>query len=274
MNVYCPESSGQGEKNNMEIPEATLRIGEVKSTEADCPVHGRFETYQSEMGIGECPKCAKERIEEERRTAQNERRRLIIEAKIRETFKRSSVPPIFKGISFDDYKPTCPEAEEVIKTLKQYVQAHERVIKGGKSILLHGNSGSGKTMMGVATLNEYMNRGYTALYMKSPAVVNWGKRAWVKNPEESQDQMIEKLLQPDIMLIDDIPKGAISERERQILWDVIDGRVSNLKPTITTSLFTKESLKEKVHEEVARRVVFRGAELHFSWPAYEEEGLF
>lgn len=258
----------------MEIPILQEKIGEIKKTVAHCEKHGRYESYQSEMGIGECPKCAEERMHRERVEEQIKRNKRIAEAKIRETFNRSSVPPIFQEITFDDYKPQSKEAGEILQTVKQYVEAHERVIKMGKSILLHGNSGTGKTMLGAAILNAYMQLGYTALYMKSPAVVNWGKRAWVKNPEASQDEMIEKLLDPDIMLIDDLPKGAISERERQIVWDVIDGRVSNLKPTITTSLFDKDALKTRVHEEVARRIVFRGMALHFNWNAYEEEGLF
>lgn len=239
-----------------------------------CKTHGEYNAYVADDILSDCPDCLFERLSEERKQMYQEIERKKAEAKMKAVFKRSAVPPIFHGITFDHFDPPSAKAERVANILKQYVEAHERVTEQGKSILLHGNSGTGKTMLGVTILNEYMKRGYTALYMKSPAVVNWAKRAWKKDPELSQDEMIEKLLEPDIMLIDDIPKGVSSEKERQILWDVIDGRVSNLKPTVTTSLLNKDDLKERVHEEVARRITFRGISVHFDWQQYKEEGLF
>jgi DNA replication protein DnaC len=257
----------------MELTGKAQKAGEVIKGLSICKKHGEYVAYFSKKGPSECPSCAEDEANIDRLLRQRCQNKQISEAKIRETFKRSSVPPLFKEVTFKSYIPSCTRAEEILSSLKRYSDGFDEFSKSGASILMHGTSGTGKTMLGAALLNSIMNNGYTALYIECPSAISWIKRSWVRNPEVSQDEQIEKFIEPDILMIDDLPKGCNRETERQMIWSIINSRVMNLKPTITTSPMDNNQLEKRLHKEVVRRLSFRGKSFLFSWDSYEEIGL-
>lgn len=257
----------------MKLPDKIISL-DIKRKMLNCNIHGDYEAYVTNNHYSVCPDCVEEELQNERRARNEELRRNQVKAKAISIMKKSAVPPLFRDVSFDDFVITCKEAEKVIVTLKQYVDARTRVLEGGKSILLHGGYRTGKSMLGVSVINEMMNAGNTAMYIKSSDMIEYVKRTWRPGYEISQDEQMDKFVEFDFLCVDNFPWGINSEKERQIFTAIIDRRVENLRPTITTSRMSPKEIEKKFHAELSERLTFRGAAIHFSWEKYKTQGLF
>lgn len=243
----------------------------------NCAIHGEFKGYVTRICGNKvesiCPECIEQEIIEERKIRETEQSLSISKARIKEIFKRSSFPKIFSNVKFDDYKPDCEEAEEVLSRMKQYALNFAKVREVGSSVIFLGGTGTGKSMLSAAVGNSIMGQGYTVLYLTCPQAISLIKRSWVTNSEISQDEYLEKFGKPDLLILDEVPKGCKSQTDWELLHEIMNRRYMEMKPTISISTLSKKQLEEKLTAEVLRRMHFKGLIMHFNWKQYEDIGV-
>ncbi len=151
--------------------------------------------------------------------------------------------------------------EEVLKYIKEFIKEYPNK----KGIYLYGSFGSGKSYIINALLNELSRKGSTCVSVYYPLLLRELKSSFKDSDKECFDQIYNKLLRCDVLLIDDIgAENNTAWARDEILGSILQSRMDNDKITFFTSNFNLEELEEHLSqtslgsEKVkARRIIER-----------------
>lgn len=125
------------------------------------------------------------------------------------------------------------------------IVAYARALQHGgtESLIIRGDVGVGKTEAGCAILNRaVMTRPVRFITMaRFKMLVN---DVYIKR-ERSREDVFDEYANISVLMIDDLGKeltGANAANTILLLWELIDERSSNLRPTIVTTQYDSETL--------------------------------
>lgn len=136
-----------------------------------------------------------------------------------------------------------PEHVKFVKHITQYIQTLDTNLTIGKSILISGGAGTGKTFAGMLILKEALRQKKTAYY------VTWLELLIAFTQIEDDDEKKEcrnKIKESAFLVIDQLGADSIKKESKHpntILEEVLRYRFTRLKPTI---LITELSYTEIV----------------------------
>ena len=84
---------------------------------------------------------------------------------------------------------------------------------------------------------------------------------------------LQKFEKPDLLIIDEVPKGCRTLSEWEMLHEVFNRRYMEMKPTISISTLPENELVKKITEEVFRRMYFKGRVMKFDWEKHHDIGV-
>lgn len=237
-----------------------------------CEKHGE---YESKNLIGTlwspCPKCSQAQHEKDLRDAQQaaeRNRQKTIEA----ILGRSGIPLRFQDRTFDGYEATTHEQQRVLKICRAYAERFDDRLSNGGGLVMCGNPGTGKTHLACAIANHIAQKGRTTLFMTVMEAVRRVKQTWGRKDGESEADAIRRLQWPDLLILDEVGVQFGSTAEEIILFEVINGRYNELRPTILISNLSADSLSEYLGERVIDRMREGGGTvLVFDWPSKRQE---
>mgnify|MGYP000929336721 CR=1 FL=1 len=162
------------------------------------------------------------------------------EAKLyRRIIENCGISKAFLEKTFDNFKPITKDVNIAFNTAKDYVLKFETV-KGTKnnSIALLGQVGSGKTHLSIAIANEFMKRNIGVRYMQYREDITRIKQ--VITDEEDYNKELNKYKNATVLLIDDLYKGAISNKslndsDKRIMFEIVNYRYFKGSPIIVSS---------------------------------------
>lgn len=200
-----------------------------------CDKHGevKCEYYTDKHGQqvwGECPECAKEQEE-----AQAEKERLAQIEKQKEKWLASNIKDKFFDMTFDSYKVFNDSQKLALEKMKAIANG------GNRSLLLLGENGLGKTMLASLAL---MKRG--GYIYKMYEIITQIKSSYKANSVVDEMDILKKLSNCPLLVIDEVGKQFGSESEKNWLSYIIDERYECNKPTI---LICNLKLKRECNEE-------------------------
>lgn len=132
--------------------------------------------------------------------------------------------------------------ERAYEIAKKYVKDAETMKKLNIGMYVYGKNGVGKTHLIACMCNELVKNGYRCMYTSIQGIITLIQKGY-NNGTSSEDTIIEMLSSVDFLFIDDMAKelmkgqvqGSFAEK---VLYQVINGRYNNKKPTIFTSNFS------------------------------------
>lgn len=128
--------------------------------------------------------------------------------------------------------------QEVILWLNNFIENYPNVSKG---LYLNGNTGSGKTYLVVATLNELAKKGIKCAIAFWPDFLRNLKSSFDTDYEEK----IQYLINVPVLLIDDLGgESSTSWARDEVLFPILQGRLDDNKITFITSNLNKDLLYE------------------------------
>ena len=157
------------------------------------------------------------------------------------------------GISEVDLKKTIADYKTFNETeltqAKKIAYAYQSRFRGIRidrhnSLLLSGNSGTGKTMLGIAILNHILNDGIPAIYVRYIDIITRLKQLQYGSSEEKEKhrEEINRLKEIDLLFLDDLFKLSETTEDKKIICDIVDYRYLKCKPLIVTSEKTPDEL--------------------------------
>ena len=162
--------------------------------------------------------------------------------KEKRTYGAISIPPRFVGKTFESFIPT-DQSQKVYAFFLDYAQNLQDRIKSGTSAILTGNPGTGKTHLACALLFEAQKQGYSSFFINIRKLFRCVRDSWREGSAESESQVIERFVAIDLLVIDEVGVQANSDNERNILYDILNGRYEATKPTILLSNNPLESIE-------------------------------
>lgn len=244
-------------------------IKSVGPIEQTCAKHGVFQTIGRSFRGGpvmwsRCPGCAKEdadgRAEAERAADRDRARRAAEEA-----INAAAIPVRFRTRSFESFVADTPELTKALGIVKAYADSFAQHLKAGTGLILAGPPGTGKSHLAAAALLQ-LAPDHSCLYATVSQVIRSVRDTWRKESETSERQVIKRLGSDiDLLVLDEVGVQYGTDAERNTLFDILDRRYADMRPTILISNQQGEELKETLGDrlydrmrETQRLVAFTG----------------
>ncbi|MCI2049495.1 MAG: ATP-binding protein [Lachnospiraceae bacterium] len=194
--------------------------------------------------------------------------RMLEEA--RKRFERSGLATQFRNKNFDNYitSGNCI-LEDAKSQAEKYAREFEPEGHENLSILFSGQVGAGKTHLGTAISQELINREVPVLYMPYRDALTSLKQNILN--EEEYARQIHKFMTAEVLFMDDLLKGKVTEADINILYEIVNYRYNNSLPMIVSTEKTVEQLLE-FDEAIGSRILemsrgyvisFKGALLNY-----------
>lgn len=238
--------------------------------EDNCVTHGEFESRCRMRNIwSKCPACASENKRAAESNEAAKARTAEVEHWQRQLGK-AEIPIRFKDRTLASYKATTSQQQKALSFAQQYADGFDAVRKSGRGALFVGKPGTGKTHLAVGIALEVMGRwNGTALFTTAMRALRRVKDTWTRESEESETQAIGALVFPDLLILDEVGVQFGSDTEKLILFEVLNERYEQRKPSILMSNLTTNEVRDYLGERIFDRMREDGGQVRvFDWESY------
>lgn len=223
---------------------------------ANCENHGEYIQKSWINGYWEgCHKCAEER--DARIKADDER--MALEAKKQrwqQKIESSCIPSRFENRTLSTYlvNPENLKQKRIYEFCLDYAENFAEVEKTGRSFLMIGSVGTGKTHLSIGIALHIMQNGNSAVFTSASKMLREIKDTYRRDSDYSESEVIKRYTSCDLLIIDEVGVQRGSDYEKDTLFDVINERYESVKPTIALSNLSIDEVKLFLGERVFDRL--------------------
>ena len=182
---------------------------------------------------------------------------------------RSGVPMRFAGnaergiaaVSFDAFQERNESLRRAKAQIVDFVENFDEMAKIGRSLILAGPAGTGKTMLACAAILALCGRGKRAQYVKIGDMIRRIRASWRSEGGETELEILRELRSADLLVVDEIGVQYGTEGEAVHTFDVFDGRYQDMRPTIVITNCTPEELQRFLDARVIDRLRENGGRM-------------
>ena len=253
--------------SNMQIHEPPIE--KIKN----CESHGEYldKCFFNDFWRG-CQKCMQEKKD---KAAESERQYQIQVANIHlgKRISDSGIPERFLNRTLENYQVDGdnPKQAKILKYCTDYAENFSDRKKTGLSFLMLGLPGTGKTHLSIGIAFEVMKNGYSSVFTTASRMLRAIKDTYHKGSEFSEKQVLATYETCDLLIIDEIGVQTGSDYEKNIIFDVINSRYENVRPTIILSNLSIDECKLYLGERVFDRMREGGGKAFLlDWPSFRK----
>ncbi|MBQ3076291.1 MAG: ATP-binding protein [Clostridia bacterium] len=250
--------------------------GDVDEVRRRCEaIDRRRAALLQELGLGEdalrpaytCPRC------EDRGFVDGRPCRCYVAALRQLSYERSPMGAALRDQTFESFDlrfySDRPDESGIsprqvmrrnLETAKEFV---ERFPDGGRSLLLTGPSGLGKTHLSSAIGGELAARGWHVVYEMAPTLLQ--RLEDIKFGRAAADEAVQEC---DLLIVDDLGSEFITPFTTSALFALLGERLVRGRPGIVSTNFTHAELEEQYTKKLASRLcydyetlIFRGSDI-------------
>lgn len=168
-----------------------------------------------------------------------------------------SVPLRYKNATFDNFVCSTDRQKAIVAYLKQ-----------GKSAILYGSNGTGKTHLAYAYCFHQYYQGFFPRYILAFDFFNEIRRSF--NDGKSED-VVRKYAMYDFLVIDEIDKTHGSQMEFTYLYSLINNRYNDMLPTVLITNAKPDEFAMIVGTSVLDRIGSDGKIIELSGENYRQK---
>lgn len=245
---------------------------ETFTRESVCPEHGQFTERGGSFfgtieraiwwGCPECNRAATEREKQEERARQEQERQSRFEARV----KAAGIPALFRDKGFDDYVAETDQQKHALSIATKYAENFwDEHYPVGRTLVFAGNTGTGKTHLALSIAKKVMEQG-TVLYHDVMGYIRMVREPWSRNSTQTEEDVYRLLGEDvDLLVIDEIGVQRGTNDEHIILFDIINRRYRENKPTILITNLSGSELKDFMDDRIIDRLSEKGVFVPFRW---------
>lgn len=234
-----------------------------------CQTHGEYTAYQFKEYWTICPQCQSIKDKEneiKRRAAEDSERKKAV---WNNRLGRAAIPERFADRTFENYIVTCEHSKSALATAKDYADRFDEVIKKGTCLIFSGDVGTGKTHLAISIANEILKRDYQPVFVSVIKAMRKIKETYAKDSTVSEDEAIRYFIEPDLLILDEVGVQFGSDTEKLYLFEIINGRYEQTKPTILISNLGTKELEGFIGARAMDRLRECGGKaVIFNWKSY------
>lgn len=242
--------------------------------EASCDTHGAYTERGGQLMAGSriiwfgCPTCnkaARDAEEAEARQKEETARQARIEARA----QAAGIPQAFRDRTFDNFAAETPEQRYALEVARGFADDFwSKHDKAGTFMVFAGEPGTGKSHLALACAPAVMRRG-TAMYVRASDIIRRVRATWRRDSDQTEEDVLhlygEEL---DLLIIDEVGVQRGTEDEQMIMFDVLDRRYAQLRPTIMLTNLAGAAFKEFIGPRIMDRLKERAVFVPFKWPSH------
>lgn len=242
--------------------------------DANCRTHGPYRARQCVVMEGVapltegCPTCREEYAVANERAAIRAKQNLR-SLKLRELLAVASIPKLFANASFDNYDAAGRGQAFALAICRRYAETWPEQVGKGGSLVLTGRPGTGKTHLacaiGHAVIAEYQA---TVACQNISSMLRMVKETYRRDSEKTERQAINELIGPDLLIMDELGAQIGTDHEKQLLFEIIDGRYREMRPTIIASNLNRDDLEVFLGERIMDRLNDCATVIAFDWASH------
>ncbi len=178
---------------------------------------------------------------------------------------RSGIQSLHRKCTFENYEVTC-DGQRLARTMaKRYAQNFG---EGFGSFVFSGNPGTGKNHLAAAIGNHLLKTRRTVLIVTIPDLSTC-IRATYDGEGGTESALLKDLSHVDLLVLDDVGVQRATKSEWVLLNQIIDRRLSSLKPVgILTNLTHQEADGMLGARIMDRLTMDSGIWVNFDWASY------
>lgn len=214
--------------------------------------------------VGSCADCDREEAEESLRNAQAQAAR-VAEERIREQFGRAGIPRRLRERTFAEYRVETDEQRRALTAVRDFAEQFEEHAERGTVLVLAGRTGTGKGHLAAAASMQIIRAGRTVMFATAREILLWLRASWTDREAPGELEVLNRLVDVDLLVIDEIGVQFGTDAERDQLFGVIDGRYREQRPMILTTNLSPAKLKDVLGDRSFSRLREDGRWIPFEW---------
>lgn len=180
----------------------------------------------------------------------------------------SAIPPRYRGVSFD--RPPVSDmlrdmsSRHVVSAVRGYVDDLDANLDSGKGMWLMGNTGTGKTTLGMLVAKAALAAGRTAAVYFTPKLLTQIRQTYqATDSEDAYDAFFRRLTSVDLLYIDDLGSERHTDWVVEQLYALVNERYENQRSMLVTSNARQdvEEGRRQLEEQIGSRTVSRLIEI-------------
>jgi DNA replication protein DnaC len=139
--------------------------------------------------------------------------------------------------------------DEAFNRSKGYCVAYRQMLEKGQGMYIYGGFGVGKTLLTACVANELLTNCQQVIFTNLFEISKAIKSTFHRNSEETEQSIFGRFADVQFLILDDIGSEIFAKKDEEtwlqgLLFDLINRRYNELKPTIFTSNFSLRELIE------------------------------
>lgn len=244
---------------------------------AECALHGSYDDGLVEQFGADpiwygCPRCHFDRRHAHDVTIRAGGALVHRERVMNEGLLDAGIPLRFRDCTLDNWKAGNDDAKAKAWNIATgYVEAFSENFGVGRSMMLLGQVGCGKTHLATAMLQQVIRyfgaQGLKGRYTTAGNIIRSVKETF-GNRDRTESQVYADLVEPHLLVIDEVGVQHGTDFERNLLFEVINGRYEQVKPTVVVSNLGMSELRQCLGDRAVDRLRDRGGlVVLFRWPS-------
>lgn len=250
-------------------------MGVIAKQPAECQQHGEYTAMVTRhlAAPSGCPKCAEERQKASDQAEMEGLSAKLAADRLARKLGASLIPKRFQVKDFAGYHASTPMQRKALETCREYAENFDANYEAGRCLLLLGKPGTGKTHLASAIAGHVMRlQGATAVYRTVSGLLQYVKGSYDRDSGYSEAQAFASLVEPDLLILDEIGATKPTEYEQATVFAVINGRYEEQLPTIIVSNLGPKELPAALGERCMDRLRENGGKaLVFDWESVRAE---
>ncbi len=180
----------------------------------------------------------------------------------------SAIPARYRGVSFD--RPPVSDmardmtSRHVVQAARDYCENFERNLAEGNGLWLMGDTGTGKTTLGMLVASQALAAGRTVAVYFTPKLLNRIRQTFQEaQSENAYTVFFEQVTSVDLLYIDDLGSERHTDWVVEQLYAVINERYENRRAVLVTSNASGDVDRgtRELREQIGPRTVSRLIEM-------------
>jgi DNA replication protein DnaC len=252
----------------------------IETTLRECVDHGQFtdslvEQFGAEPHWYGCPRCNFD----ERHSSDSVIRAVGVtvhrDRLTNERLLDAGIPLRFQSCSLDTW--SAGDSQDKLRAWHMatgYVDAFAENFEVGRSVMLLGQVGTGKTHLATGILQQVIRnfggQGLIGRYVTAGGIIRSVKDTF-GNRDQTESEVYAGLIAPHLLVIDEIGVQHGTDFERTVLFEVINGRYEQRKPTVIVSNLGMADLRHCLGDRAVDRLREGGLAVLFRWASARGE---
>lgn len=247
-------------------------IADLGTRDSLCESHGPFASKGIRLPLkgrevwSPCPTCSAERDAAERRQEQEARAGRERE-RLAELLRASGIPARLQGSTFATYRAGTDGQKKALQVAMDYAHDFGKHMKTGESLILAGKPGTGKGHLAAAVMHHLMPE-YLPIYTTCLDMIRSVRDTWRKDSKYSETQVLQEYEDAALLIIDEIGVQYGTDGEQTVIFDVLDRRYRQMRPSIFITNQDKAGFIQFIGERSFDRLKQTAQWVAFDWASY------